>query len=275
MREAGIIISNNTFSIVPTTGALTSAQELINNTLYNVVVKVTDLNGNGSPNELSDTATVTFQVGDPRVNKALCEGRQGALPETRCGDNLQVQFLDSSGKAGAQSTTVTGGNPSRTVTYPSTTPTDSPETIYNVLEKNPDTSTGIPPVTENHTTGALRQGALFIKSTLANSGTDTSLEDDFIDFTIQYKPIGSGSWSQANELIGVNQVPVYNERLQAGAGDTVFIEKVFNIPGEYRVLTTRISGGQCNLSPPNLATIFTVDFGDANYREDPCTDAPL
>ena len=237
-----------------------------------MIVKVTDLNSNGSLNELSDTATVTFQVGNPRVNKALCEGRQGSLPVTQCGDNLQVQFLDSSSLAGSQSTTVTGGNPSRTVTYPSTTPTDLPGTIYNVLEKNPDTTTGFPPVTVDHTTGALKQGALFIKSILTNSGTDTNLEDDFIDFTIQYKPIGSGSWSQAVDSSGDF---VYNETLQAGAGDTVFIEKVFNTRGEYRVLTTRISGGQCNLSPPNLSTSFTVDFGDANYRGESCTDAPL
>ena len=232
-----------------------------------MIVKVTDINGNGSLNELSDTATVTFQVGNPRVNKALCEGRQGTLPVIQCGDNLQVQFLKSSTLENTSSQTVTG--PLKTVTYPSTTGSGN---IYNVLAKNPTTT--IPPsiTPVPNTTGALELGSLFIKPTLTNSGTDTSLEDDFIDFTIQYKPIGSGSWSQAIDSSGNF---VYNETLQAGAGDTVFIEKVFNTPGEYRVLSTIISGGQCNLSPPNLSTIFTVDFGDANYRGLSCTDAPL
>ena len=72
---------------------------------------------------------------------------------------------------------------------------------------------------------------------------------------------------------------MYNETLQAGAGDTVFAERTFNTPGEYKVLTTRISGGQCSLSTPNLSTTFIVEFEDANYpRSNPgnsCTDAPL
>ena len=271
MREAGIIISNNTFSIVSTTGVLTSAQELINNTLYNVIVKVTDLNGNGSPNELSDTATVTFQVGEPRVNRALCEGSGGATftPITTCGENLQVQFLRSSTLENSDPDTVTGGNPSRTVTYPSTT---GPGQIYNVLEKN-DGSASFPPVT--HTTGALEQGAVAITCTLTNAGGSAEREDDVIGFTIQYRSFGSGSWSQATELIGGEQEFVYNEELQVGIDAAVSTTKIFNVAGEYRVLTTIISGGQCSLSPPDLSTRFTVDFEDANYPGLPCTDAPL
>ena len=276
VREAGTVIANDKFSIGSNTGILASVVELIDNITYNVVVKVTDLNANGSLQELSDTATVTFQVGLPRVNKALCQGSGGSsfTPIIRCGQNLQVQFLDSSGKAGSEPTTVTGGNPSRTVTYPSTTPTDLPETIYNVLAKNPGTT--LPSVT--YTTGALKQGTLFIKPTLTNVGGSAGQDDDVIGFTIQYKPIGSGSWSQADELIGGNQVPVYNETLQVGAGGTAFIKKIFNKPGEYRVLSTTISGGQCSLSPQNLSTRFTVEFGDENVANGTfpnCNDAPL
>ena len=99
--------SRTDFSIDENTGDLTSAEELIDDTLYNVIVKVTDLNGNGSPNELSDTATVTFQVGEPRVNRALCEGSGGAAftPVTTCGENLQVQFLKSSTLVNSESQT--------------------------------------------------------------------------------------------------------------------------------------------------------------------------
>ena len=71
---------------------------------------------------------------------------------------------------------------------------------------------------------------------------------------------------------------MYNETLQVGVNDTVFTEKIFNTPGEYKVLSTRISGGQCNLSPINLSTSFTVEFGDENVANGTfpnCNDAPL
>ena len=249
------------FIINENTGVLTSAEELIDDTNYSVIVKVADLNGDG----LSDTATVTFQVGNPRVNKALCEGWQSGL-NTRCGDALRVQFFNDDLEVNENSEAVT--NDGFTVTYPGVAQSD----IYNVLARNPTSviPPGITPV--DNTTGALLQGSLLIRPTLINSGTDTSLEDDVIGFTIQYKPINSGSWSQAVDSSGFT---VYNETLQAGAGDTVFAERTFNTPGEYKVLTTRISGGQCSLSTPNLSTTFIVEFEDANYGGDPCTDAPL
>ena len=117
-----------------------------------------------------------------------------------------------------------------------------------------------------HTTGALEQGAVAITCTLTNVGGSAGREDDVIGFTIQYRSFGSGSWSQADELIGVNQVPVYNEDLQVGVDAAVSITKIFNKAGEYRVLTTTISGGQCSLGfPDDQSTKFTVDFEDANY----------
>ena len=159
VREAGIIIPNDTFSIVSTTGVLTSAQELNDNKLINVIVKVTDLNGSG----LSDTATVTFQVGQPRVNKALCEGRQGTTPITACQDNLQVQFLNDSILINSRSVTVTDGSGS-TETYPATSEIDG--NIYNVLAKNPTSVIPgtLPPQTVDNTTGALEQGTLYHKT---------------------------------------------------------------------------------------------------------------
>jgi hypothetical protein len=254
--------SRTDFEINPNTGVLTSTEELINNTLYNVIVKVTDLNGSG----LSDTATVTFQVGNPRVNKVLCEGINplSFTPVTTCGENLQVQFLRSSTLENSSPDTVTG--PSKAVTYPSTTGSGQ---IYNALAKNPGTS--LPPVT--YTTGALEQGAVAITCTLTNVGGSAGQEDDTIGFTIQYRSFGSGSWSQAEELVDAEQRFVYNEDLQVGVDAAVSIRKIFNMAGEYRVLTTIISGGQCSLG--NQSTKFTVDFEDANYAGDPCTDAPL
>jgi len=261
---------NSNFEINSNTGDLTSKVELINNTLYNVVVKVTDLNANGSLNELSDTATVTFQVGNPRVNKVLCEGIDGPsfTPVITCRENLQVQFLRSSTPENSNPATVTG--PSKTVTYPSTIGSGQ---IYNALEKNPGTS--LPPVT--YTTGALEQGAVAITCTLTNAGGSAGREDDTIGFTIQYRSFESpGSWSQAEEFVDGEQRFVYNEDLQVGVDAAVSIRKIFNRAGEYRVLTTIISGGQCSLGfPDDQSTKFTVDCEDANYAGLPCTDAPL
>lgn len=253
--------SRTDFEINPNTGVLTSTEELIDDTLYNVTVKVTDLNGGG----LSDTATVTFQVGNPRVNKALCEGWQSGLT-TKCESALRVQFFNDAIEVNEQAVSVT--NDGFTVTYPGVDQSD----IYNVLDRNPTSviPPGITPV--DNTTGALLQGSLFIKPTLANVNGSAGQEDDIIGFTIQYKPIGSGTWSQAVDSSGFT---VYNETLQVGVNDTVFTEKIFNTPGEYKVLSTRISGGQCNLSPINLSTTFTVEFGDANYAGLSCADAPL
>ena len=119
----------------------------------------------------------------------------------------------------------------------------------------------------------MEQGAVAITCTLTNVGGSTGQEDDTIGFTIQYRSFGSGTWSQANELIGVDWVPVYNEDLQVGVDATVSTTKIFNVAGEYRVLTTTISGGQCSLG--NQSTKFTVDFEDANYAGLSCADAPL
>ena len=241
------------FAINSSTGVLTSINNLITNTTYNVGVIVTDLNGNGLSSSIS---TITFTVGAQRVNKALCQGRQGSTPLTRCGDALQVQFLDSSTVSSVSSKTVTGGG--STVIYPAILAPDT----YNVESKA--ASEFFTP-----TTGALKQGTLYITPTLTNVGGSAAAEDDIIGFTIQRKPIGSGSWAQA---VDSNGDFVYNETLQVGANDSVSIKKVFDIPGEYRVISTLITGGRCSLSPQDLTTTFNVEFGDDIYST--CTSAP-
>ena len=245
------------FAINSSTGVLTSTSNLITNTTYSVGVIVTDVNGIGLSSSIS---TITFTVGAQRINKALCEGWQGSTPLTNCGRALQVQFLDSNIASSVGSQTVVGGG--STVTYPLIGADDT----YNVLLKNPD-SGGFPPVVDN-TTGALKQGTLYITPTLTNVG-GAAADDDVIGFTIQRKPIGSGSWAQAVDSSGNF---VYNETLQVGANDIMSIKKVFDIPGEYRVISTFITGGRCNLSPQDLTTTFNVEFGDDVYSS--CTSAP-
>ena len=114
---------------------------------------------------LARISTITFTVGAQRVNKALCQGRQGSTPLTRCGDALQVQFLDSSTVSSVSSQTVTGGG--STVIYPAILATDT----YNVESKA--ASEFFTP-----TTGALKQGTLYITPTLTNVGGGAAAEDD-------------------------------------------------------------------------------------------------
>ena len=242
------------FAIDSLTGVLTSTSNLTVNTTYNINVIVTDVNGIGLSSSIS---TITFTVGAQRVNRALCQGRQGSTPWTRCGDALQVQFLDSSTVSSVSSQTVTGGG--STVIYPAILDPDT----YNVENKASGNEFFTP------TTGALKQGTLYITPTLTNVGGGAAAEDDIIGFTIQRKPIGSGSWAQA---VDSNGDFVYNETLQVGANDSVSIKKVFDIPGEYRVISTLITGGRCSLSPQDLTTTFNVEFGDDIYST--CTSAP-
>ena len=50
------------------------------------------------------------------------------------------------------------------------------------------------------------------------------------------------------------------------------LEKVFDTPGEYRVLTTTITGGMCSLG--ESGTSLKVNFGDENYIGQSCFPAP-
>ena len=254
-NQANFTTISSQFEINSATGVLSrkSAYSFIDNTTYSVAVIVTDVNGSGLS---SSPCTITFTVGAQHVNAALCQGWQTGLT-TNCGDSLQVQFLDSSTVSGNSSTTVAqpGGS---TITYPANSSSDT----YNVLARN--TGSGIPPIT--HTTGALKQGALYITPVLTNSGSSI-VGDVTVNFTIQRKPIGSGGWNQAIDSSGFT---IYNEILTTGDNSSSSISKVFDTAGEYRVLTTVISGDLCD--PSGGTTSLIVNFGDNVYSS--CTEAP-
>ena len=97
---------------------------------------------------------------------------------------MQLQFLASSTVSGSSIDTVDDdGVPGGTsVTYPG----NSSSRTYNVFARNPSTTTGIPPVTVNHTTGALTQGTLYIEPVLTNNSA-TIAGDVTVSYTIQEK----------------------------------------------------------------------------------------
>jgi hypothetical protein len=258
-----------------TTGVLSNDAILSDATFYSVEVKATDVSGNGLD---SLTSFVNFQIGSAasnRVNAALCQGWQGSN-FTGCGESLGVIFGSSKFSDLAvptSSVVVDNAGGATSVTYPSNgAGNGSPSTggSYNVFARNPSTFNEFTtPQTVTHTTGALTQGTLYITPTLINVAGSGS-EDDTITFTIQIK---SGSaWVQAvtSSTATPASETIRNITLQVGANSTVDSKKIFDVPGQYRVLTTNITGGMCSLG--QTGTSFRVNFGDENFSN--CTGAP-
>ena len=201
---------------------------LVDNQQYNVSVRVTDVNGNG----LFSNCTFSFLVGAAAVPEAIANGWQNSSNiYAYCGDNLEVQFLNSSTIEFRSSLVVDG------ITYP------SPQTgqVYNVLA---EASSG--------STGALSQGAMTITGTLTST-----ISDAIVDVTIQKR---SGLiWVQA---VDSNGVTINNISLVSNSVDS--FSKTFDSPGEYRLISNIIGDnagvGVCTGTVAEL----TIDFGDAN-----------
>ena len=248
-----------------TTGELSNDAILTDATAYDVTVKTTDADGNGLD---SSSASVQFQIGSAagnRINKALCQGWQGSA-FTGCGESLGVVFAGYSTPTSVPTSSVTvfnSGTSGTSVTYPANNSSNS----YNVLAKNPSSPGDFGQPTVTHTTGALEQGTLYITPTLTNVGGSGS-DDDTVTFTIQFKGT-TGGWVQA---VDSSSNEIRNITLQVGNNATVSSKKVFDTPGEYRVLTTTITGGMCSLG--ESGTSLKVNFGDENYIGQSCFPAP-
>ena len=253
----------NRFEITSGTNVLKKIATLTDATFYSVKVKATDVSGNGLD---SPTSFVNFQIGSAagnRVNAALCQGWKGGSL-TVCNESLGVIFGINSSPTAIPTSSVTvfnSGSTGASVVYPANNAANS----YNVLARNPST-----PASEfggsavTHTTGALTQGTLYISPILTNSG-GTQTDDDTITFTIQVNT-GSG-FVQATDSNGAE---IRNITLQVGNNSVAVSLKTFSTPGQYRVLTTPITGGMCTLG--QNGTSFKVNFGDANFNS--CAGAP-
>ena len=255
------------FAIGSTNGELTTVGVLDDNLPYNIIVKATDVNGSGLD---SPTASVQFQVGSAstnRVNIALCQGWQTSS-FTGCGESLGVIFDNSQftnlAVPTSSVTVFNSGSSGTSFTYPA----NNEDNSYNVLARNPTTQGDFGQPNRTHTTGALVQGTLYITPTLTNVG-GTGTEDDVITFTIQIYDSGTNAWVQAVDT-GTNTIT--NITLQVSSNATASSKKVFDVPGEYRILTTPITGGMCSLG--EFTTSFRVNFGDNNHIGQSCFPAP-
>ena len=142
-------------------------------------------------------------------------------------------------------------NPSVNISFP------QPNFNYNARASY--TAAGTP------TTGALTQGVMFLKPTLTSTLTPGG-GSVTVYYTIQRRDAGTTTWSQAvdtsNNVINAIQ-------LSASNGTPDSDTKNFSIPGEYRVVSTNISGEGCSAGSGTAA--FFVDFGDATYPSGACT----
>ena len=240
-------------------GVLENTQALTAGTFYSINIKVTDLSGSGLD---STPVSIQFQIGTAagnRVNRALCEGWQGPSL-TGCGASLGVLFGAGQTPTSVPTSSVvvfnSSGNSGSSETYPANNAANS----YNVLQKNPTTDGDFGQPRQSNTTGALVQGSLYITPTLTNVG-GTGNDDDTIRFTIQVYDTANSAWIQATDSSGN---VIRNITLFVPANSTVSSEKIFDTAGEYRVLTSTVTGFMCGSG--GTGTSFKVNFGDANFR---------
>ena len=242
----------------------------VEDNIYNLVVKVTDCNGNG----LSTTySSVSFAIGAVAQECAIRNGRitrpsnaqqSGVGDVAECGYSIEYQFLGSSTIEygdGPQNVHGTGDN------YPSAY--GITKLYYNVLKEHNDklTRDSARGETINYgTTGALTAGGtLVIKPTLtctAPTGVDSA-----VNYFIQYRATNQDAWGTA-VLQGGSTTLSHEQTIESNDDAATVDTWTFDTAGEYRVVTRFISNAACSFNPP-YHNHFHVDFEDGTYG--PCS----
>tara|TARA_R100000951_G_scaffold49539_1_gene41860 strand:+ start:134 stop:4210 length:4077 start_codon:yes stop_codon:yes gene_type:complete len=238
--DAGFFEFSNT---VPGRLQIGGGYSLTNEVTYNVTVKVSDLNGVGS-DSLSTQCAIQFTTGIPNVPVAICRGNQRTPDTVNCAESIEYQFL-ASNIAGATGSYPTGYNQSGTI-------------YYNVSDQAPS---DVQPVS----TGALTQGVMYINTSFRNTSTTATSE---IIYTIQYRSDANSSWTQATKSTG--GTVALSENLSSDNNITDTDSFTFNLEGEYRLITQRISGSGCSSGN----SFFNVTFGDDTYGNTNCPTPP-
>jgi hypothetical protein len=238
--DAGFFEFSNT---VPGRLQMGSGYSLTNEVTYNITVKVSDLNGVGS-DSLSTQCAIQFTTGIPNVPVAICRGNQRTPDTVNCAESIEYQFL-ASDIAGATGSYPAGYNQSGTI-------------YYNVSDQAPS---DIP----SGSTGALTQGVMYINTSFRNTSTTATSE---IIYTIQYRSDANSSWTQATKSTG--GTVALSENLSSDNNITDTDSFTFNLEGEYRLITQRISGLGCSSGD----SFFNVTFGDDTYGNTNCPTPP-
>jgi hypothetical protein len=110
---------------------------------------------------------------------------------------------------------------------------------------------------------------MYIKPHLQREITLTA--DIYVDYLVQYRATSSSSWGTA-QLANGNTFgsPLGYERISIDNTGLPFREQEweFDTPGEYRVITGKMTGTDCVSGSPT-AGLFWIDFGDAVYLQGP------
>ena len=260
-----------------------SSSTMTSGETYTILVDITDNNGDTTGTApytgLTYSCSLQFTVGAQHINRAPCNGIVSIQPNTGCGNYRQIwAFVNSSSQTGSA-----GGFGA----YPQTGipgiiyGTSNNYTYYNVAVKYSNTIVG------STSNGGLNSGAsIFIEPTLRFTPNTSNNPNGNVYYTIQYRATSGASWSQAvyyqfsnnggATVVGTGTMGVANylngEYLGGGATDykTKFW---FNVPGEYRVLTSYVQGAICSTSDSDKVRFFP-DFGDGNYTGQ-CSLGPL
>ena len=245
----------NIFS-VSSAGVMTAgANQLVENTTYTVVTRLTDVAGNGE----HSTCSITFTAGTQHVPRAICNG-QTVNFQADCTESIQYLFIATAtqqvgDEVLSQSLTLsgTGQNHATSRTYVGS----GTRKVYNVRAN----------AAAGSLTGALTQGVMRLTPTLTvTSGTGSATTY----VSLQYRQNSSSSWTNATDTNG-NTIS-YNRQLAASLNNPGTVTYDVDAVGEYRIFNDFTTGEICQ---GGGAANFKVVFGDATYGTSNCNAGPL
>jgi hypothetical protein len=264
----------NDFSFSQSTLGLLNCQNLVDKRSYGVTVKLVDANGTGTaPNDHKEFITsLNFTAGAAFAPKVIKAGRTGGNASilnptggSGCSNSAQYFFGNEAGL----SLTAAG------VGLPSGFP--QPNFLYNaqaVYNGNTNNYNGA----NNVAVAWLYQGSIQLEPKLAVNTQQNFPGDATISVRIQYRTVNPNNYQGNNwvEIASSTNLPpgsydTYDPNAAASAfilqgstnasSNTIIASKkyYFDQPGEYRVITTNLSGSGCNSAK------FYVDFTDGDY----------
>jgi len=264
----------NDFSFSQSTLGLLNCQNLVDKRSYGVTVKLVDANGTGTaPNDHKEFITsLNFTAGAAFAPKVIKAGRTGGNASvlnptggSGCSNSAQYFFGNEAGL----SLTAAG------VGLPAGFP--QPNFLYNaqaVYNGNTNNYNGA----NNVAVAWLFQGSIQLEPKLAVNTQQNQPGDATISVRIQYRTVNPNSYQGNNwvEIASSTNLPpgsydTYDPNAAASAfilqgstnaaSNTIIASKkyYFDQPGEYRVITTNLSGSGCNSAK------FYVDFTDGDY----------
>ena len=228
--------ANSLLFSMSSAGLLSVTGIIVEGTTYNVGIRLRDSDGLTSFNQA--VAIISFTVGVQHTPKAICEGRKGTVVAA-CGQSYATYFLASATTPTFAFPITIGG-----ISFP------QPTHNYNV--RSSATGSGA------YTTGALTQGTMNVTPTITSiSGSGSGSVSVY--YTIQYRASQASPWSPAVDTSG-NSIGAILIAATKGVPGTS--NKTFSILGEYRVITTAVTGEGC--SDGSTIQLY-VDFADATY----------